>query len=119
MGLLLLEGGELDALAENYPEFHAGASFSCTAYVSRIRGARWLAIGSIDLDDATEYIATGRTVHPSRTYEARVLSWGSIEKSIPVPSGMPQASQLRCRLADTDNAWRDKLVCWNRVDGVL
>lgn len=107
MGLLLLHAAE--QTLDDLQVFDAGADSSVAAYISRRRGARWTAIARIFLDDGTENVAAGKVNHPSRTYEARVLAWGSIERSIPVPSGMPEAARARLRLGDTDLAWRNKM----------
>lgn len=87
--------------------FRAGAASSGSGYISRRRGAKWFGLARIFLDDETQNLSTGRVTHPSRVYTARIEDWGEISKSIPVPSGMPEASRLRIRLIDTDRNYRD------------
>lgn len=85
-----------------------GAVAGCTAaaYVARRRGREWVAIAAIDLDDDSQFIAARKVTHPSRIYRARVLAWGNIDRSIPLPSGMPQAARMKIRVDFTDAEWR-------------
>ncbi len=73
-------------------------------------GGEWFILGRIYLDSGTEYEASRVVIAPSWTYEARVLSWGFVDRSIPVPSGLPQLGDCRIRLADTDRKFRDLLA---------
>ncbi len=72
-------------------------------------GNRWIAIARIFLDSGAENVSGGPVNHPTRTYEGRVLNWGSIEASIPTPSAIPRIGDAVIRVADTDRRWRDLL----------
>lgn len=58
-------------------------------------------------DSGTEYVSSRQVTHPNYVYEARVKEWGYIDRSIPVPSGLPQLGDCRIQLIDTDYKWRD------------
>lgn len=70
----------------------------------------WLVFCDLELDSGTEFLSGGPVAHPTRTYSARVLSFGYLDRSIPVPSGPPQISDAKIRLADTDRYIRDTLA---------
>lgn len=73
-------------------------------------------LASIFLDSGTEYVSGGE-VHQSRTspltetriWEGRVQRWGTIERSISSPIGLPVISNAQIRLADTDFKLRNLL----------
>src|SRR5262245_5177251 len=64
-------------------------------------------MASVSLDSGAQYVAGAHIQHPSRFYEGRVLDWGSINKSIPVPSGLIQIGDARIRIADPDYRLRN------------
>lgn len=70
---------------------------------------RWVVVATIALDSGIEYESDVRVKHPTRTYEARVLGWGAIDRSIPAPTGLPQVSDAKIRIADPDRKFRDLL----------
>ncbi len=70
---------------------------------------KWLVINEIELDSGSEFQSGGVVGHPTRTYEGRVLDWGSMEASIPAPSGIPRVGDALIRVADTDRKWRNLL----------
>lgn len=78
--------------------------------IYRIAGARWLATAELFLDSGTERIAAGKTAHPTKTYEGRVIEWGVIDKSIPTPAGIVQVSDGKIRINDEDRKWRNLLA---------
>jgi hypothetical protein len=53
-----------------------------------------------------EYVSTRTLRHPTRIYRRSVISWGSLDRSIPIPAGFPRVSDLTLRLADTDGYYR-------------
>jgi len=71
--------------------------------------AKWLVLGRLFFDSGTEYQAAREVIHPDYVYEGRVLTLGYVDKSIPVPSGLPQLGDCRIRIADTDRKFRDLL----------
>lgn len=75
--------------------------------VHRIQGLQWVVLAKIFLDSGMEYEAKRVVLHPSRTYEGRVQQWGTIDKYIGTPAGLPQTSDARIRLNDTDYRWRN------------
>lgn len=76
----------------------------------RQTGSAWFVLGKIYLDSGTEYEAKRQVIHPSYIYEGRVLEWGFVDRSIPVPTGLCQLGDCRIRLADTDRKFRDLLA---------
>src|SRR5262245_7595606 len=73
-------------------------------------GSKWLVLARAYLDSGAENLAGANVVHPDRVYEGRALRWGSIERSIPTPSGLPHVGDALVRLADTDRHWRGLLA---------
>lgn len=73
----------------------------------RQTGGATFILGRVYLDTGTEYEASRVVVAPDWTYEGRVLEWGYVDRSIPVPSGIPQLGDCRIKLADTDRKFRD------------
>jgi len=67
-------------------------------------------LGRFFLDSGTEYESTRTVIHPDYIYEARVKQWGYVDRSIPVPSGLPQLGDCRIQLIDTDRKFRDLLA---------
>lgn len=75
--------------------------------------ARWYVIARYFLDSGTELHSTTDLSYPDNSplpyYEGRVLNWGLIDRSVPIPAGLPQIGDARIRIADTDRTWRDLL----------
>jgi len=73
--------------------------------------AKWLTVARVYIDSETQNISGGNVAHPEWFYEGRVESWGYIDRSIPTPpGGLPQVSDARIRVIDTDRKWRDLLA---------
>lgn len=70
---------------------------------------KWLILASLYLDSGTEYFSSVRVTHPDYLYEGYALSWGSIDRTVPLVSGLPEVSDAKIRLADTNRHWRDLL----------
>ncbi len=87
--------------------FSVVSSSSAGAAAASAAESPWLGLAQIILDSGSEFAAIRPVRFPGRIYEGRILDWGSIERSVATPSGMPQTSDLRVRLADTDRKWRD------------
>lgn len=64
---------------------------------------------SVFLDSGTEYAAATEIRHPSRLYEGRVIACGTVERSIPIPVGLPSVGNLTITFADSDHYWRGVL----------
>lgn len=62
----------------------------------------WQVFAIVTLDESTSAFAAGPWTQDGVTFEARVLNWGRIDRSIPVPAGMPRVADATVRLADTD-----------------
>lgn len=73
-------------------------------------GREWHTLCKIFLDTGTKYYSKKEVEHPSYVYEGRIKSFGFIDRSIPVPSGLPQLSDCRIQIIDTDRALRDVLA---------
>jgi hypothetical protein len=75
---------------------------------------KWLTVAELVLDSGTEYLSAERVrrnTSPGQIiYQGTVQRWGYIEKSIPAPSGMPQISDARVRIADNLRKWRDLFI---------
>lgn len=78
--------------------------------------SKWHILASIFLDSGTEFVS-GNEVHlaisspaESRIYEGRALAFGTIERSITSPIGLPSISDAKIRLADTDFKLRTLLA---------
>jgi hypothetical protein len=85
-----------------------GGGGSLTGTIAhRIQGVQWVVLAKIFLDSGMEYEAKRVVNHPTRTYEGRVDKWGTIDKYIATPAGLPQTSDARIRLIDTDYRWRN------------
>lgn len=67
---------------------------------------KFVIVARFFLDSGTEYLSNLPVTHPSWEYEGRVLKWGSIERSIPSPIGLPRVSDAQIRVADTDRKYR-------------
>ncbi len=65
---------------------------------------------SVFLDTGTEYAAAAYVRHPSRLYEGRVSAFGTVERSIPIPAGLPTVGNLTITWADADHRWRKLLA---------
>jgi hypothetical protein len=65
-----------------------------------------LILAEVWLDAGTEYHSNLYVRHPTRVYEGRVTSFGTVDRSVPVPSGFPEVGDARIELADTDNKFR-------------
>lgn len=59
------------------------------------------------LDDGDRHLAGKTITYHETPFSARVISWGTIDKSIPYPSGLVQTSDAQVEIADTDGAVRD------------
>lgn len=68
---------------------------------------RPIILARIFLDSGTENVSDIGVRHPTRYYEARVMQWGSVTRAVPQPAGLPQISDGRIRIADTDFKFRD------------
>src|SRR5688572_14486373 len=71
---------------------------------------KWLLLADFFFDSRTTRISKGEVTHPSYTYEARLLSAGHLDKSIPVPSGLYQGSDCSIEIAETDRGLRNFLA---------
>jgi hypothetical protein len=71
---------------------------------------KFVVLARFFLDTGTEYISNVPVNHPNWIYEGRVLKWGSIERSIPSPIGLPRVSDAQIRVADTDRKYRGLLA---------
>lgn len=54
----------------------------------------------------TQNLSDIQVNHPSRTYAAKVLRWGGVDRSIPVPSGLIQVGDAEIELDDTDGSFQ-------------
>lgn len=88
--------------------FFGGDFFGSTDTVGEaiVPQHRYVVLAQIDLDDASQYIATHRVNHPTFTYEARIVDVGRISRSIPCPSGAPITADCVIEIADTDRTWK-------------
>lgn len=75
-----------------------------------------LVLARFFLDSGTESFSNVDVTHspiespsPLWFYEGRVLSFGLVDRSVPVPAGLPQVGDAKIRIADTDRIWRDLL----------
>lgn len=75
-----------------------------------IPGAKWMIVAKIFLDTGTEYVSEERVHHPHYIYEGKVQRWGSVDRSVPAPSGLPHTSDARVRVIDTDRYLRNLLA---------
>lgn len=74
------------------------------------RGTEWHTLCKIFLDSGTKYYSKKEVNHPVYVYEGRIKSFGFVDRSIPVPSGLPQLGDCRIQVIDTDMALRDVLA---------
>lgn len=65
-----------------------------------------LMIGEFKLAEGTLFRAGKGIRHPERFYSGKVISFGTIIRSIPVPAGLPQISDATITFADTDGELR-------------
>jgi len=65
-----------------------------------------LMIGEFKLAGGTLFRAGKGIRHPSRFYRGKIISFGTIIKSIPIPAGLPQISDAIVTFADTDGELR-------------
>ncbi len=70
---------------------------------------KWLVLASLYLDFSTERFSDGNVRAPAYLFEGRVVSWGTIDRSIPVLPGLPTISDAKIRLADKDRKFRNIL----------
>lgn len=73
-------------------------------------GREWHTLCKIFLDTGTQYYSKKDVEHPAYVYEGRIKSFGYVDRSIPVPSGLPQLSDCLIQVIDTDMALRDVLA---------
>lgn len=104
-----VEGGAVTTIYADGAILSGTGSLLATGYLKRL-GVEWLVLASMELDSGTRYYSDGTVTHPTRTYVGRVLRWGSIDRSIPQPAGLPQTGDAQVRIADTDRQLRDILV---------
>lgn len=75
---------------------------------------KWVIVAELALDSGTEYFSGERVrrigISENIIYAGTVQRWGTIEKSIPSPPGMPQISDAQVRIADNFRKWRDLLA---------
>lgn len=67
----------------------------------------FIVVARVYLDSGTVNVSKAAVQHPTWVYEARVHRWGLIDRSIPAPSGIPQSSDAKVRLIDTDKRFKD------------
>lgn len=108
--LLLLESGDATLLEDGSPPPPEPEPEPDPPPPPPAPAGKWIVLARAFLDSATENVAGKRVTHPSWEYEGRALSFGQIDRSIPVPAGMPQTGDARVRLADTDRRWRNLLA---------
>ncbi len=77
-----------------------------TFQVGTFATSKTLMIAEFKLTAGTLFRAGKGIRHPDRFYRGTVISFGSIIRSIPVPSGVPQISDATVTLADTDGELR-------------
>ena len=68
--------------------------------------AKTLIIAEIKLDSGTLFQASKGIRHPLRMYRGRVKSFGSIIRTVQVPSGFPQIGDAELTIVDTDGELR-------------
>ena len=69
-------------------------------------GRNVLVLGSVITSVGTEYFSKVGVRHPNRFYRGEVMNWGSVNRSIPAPAGVPRVGNIIVNLADTDLYWR-------------
>ena len=69
-------------------------------------GRNVLVIGSVTTPVGTEYFSNVGVRHPTRFYRGDVMNWGSVNRSIPSPAGVPRVGNITVNLVDTDLYWR-------------
>lgn len=77
---------------------------------STATGKEWHTLCKIFLDTGTKYYSKKDVQHPDYLYEGRIKSFGFIDRSIPVPSGIPQQGDCHIVVIDTDRELRDILA---------
>lgn len=77
---------------------------------STTTGREWHTLCKIFLDTGTQYYSKKDVQHPDYLYEGRIKSFGYVDRSIPVPTGLPQLGDCRIQIIDTDKALRDVLA---------
>lgn len=70
---------------------------------------KFIVVARFYLDSGTQSFSNLPVTHPTWTYEARVLRWGYIERSISIPISLPRIGDAVIRIADTDRQFRDLL----------
>lgn len=78
-----------------------GIPFSGPAY-----SARTLTIAEISLSQGDRYIASKGVRHPDRFYRGIVKQWGSVVRSFPMPTGIPQIGEAVVEVVDDDGELR-------------
>ena len=68
--------------------------------------ARTLVLATIELDSGTLYRAGKPVRHPTRYYQGKVKSWGTVTRSMPVPVGVPHVGDALVEVVDTDGELR-------------
>lgn len=74
--------------------------------IGTINGANPVLTFRLFLDDSTRNFSNVGIQHPTRTYEGRVMRFGTVSRSIPEPSGILQIGDAKVQLADTDRLVR-------------
>ena len=83
-----------------------GDSPETTFQVGTFATAKTLMIAEFKLAGGTLFRAAKGIRHPTRFYVGKVISFGTIIRSIPVPAGLPQISDAIVTFADTDGELR-------------
>lgn len=69
-----------------------------------------IALARVFLDSETENLSNLDVRHPSRYYEGRIQSFGTINRSVALPPDLPQTSSAQIKIIDTDGRWRGLLA---------
>ncbi len=72
--------------------------------------ANWIIIARVFLDTGEERISDTDVRSPTEYFEGRVLDWGYIDRSLPIPSGMSRTADAKIRVDDIDGYWRGLLT---------
>lgn len=94
----------------SFPPTGPGGADDIAEISVRQGGQAVFILGRIFLDSGTEYHSKRQIIHPSHVYQARVKQWGYVDRSIPVPTGLPQLGDCRIQLIDTDQYFRETIA---------
>lgn len=70
----------------------------------------WEAFAKIILDSATSNLSSKPLRQSSVEYDARILSWGRIDRSVPAHAGIPQIADAEIFISDVDVVMRQLLI---------